>query len=143
MENPLDYKRAYASQKAGAARRGIEWQLTFEQWLDWWGDDIARRGTGSGQLQMQRFADSGPYALGNIRKGVPKNNRETASAVMRNKRSAKAAADHQARLDAMMWLPSAPDQDDFYYSGEEETANKYAARVNTTFPRTHQLARIL
>lgn len=59
--------------------RRIEWELTFEQWVEWWGDDIELRGQGSDNLQMQRINDTGPYALGNIVKGTPKQNTATAN----------------------------------------------------------------
>jgi hypothetical protein len=74
-------KQAYRNQKYGAKRRGIEWQLTFEQWLEFWGDDLPERGRGRHNLSMQRPCDSGPYALGNIRKGTPKDNGRTRAAM--------------------------------------------------------------
>jgi len=73
------YFKSYQAQKSGAIRRGIEWKLTFREWRDWWGDDIDKRGRGANQLQMQRFNDTGPYALGNIVKGTPAQNAATAN----------------------------------------------------------------
>ena len=69
----------FLSQRSGARSRRIEWCLTFEEWLAWWGDDIGRRGRGKNNLQMQRLGDTGPYALGNIVKGTPKENTATAN----------------------------------------------------------------
>ena len=74
-------KQAYRTQKRGARHRGIEWQLTFEQWQEWWGEDLPKRGRGRNDLSMQRPCDSGPYALGNIRKGTPKDNARTRAAM--------------------------------------------------------------
>lgn len=133
------YRKAYAAQERGAKRRGIAWEFSFEEWLSWWGDDIDRRGSREFQLQMQRNQDAGPYAAWNVRNGRPRQNVATATAMAQNRKSVKAAAEHQARLDAMMFAPSAPPDDDFYYADEEETANKYAARVQSNFPRTSQL----
>ncbi|WP_186263308.1 hypothetical protein [Burkholderia gladioli] len=96
------YKIAFQTQRHNAARRGIGWELTFEQWLDWWGDDIERRGVGPEKLQMQRFGDSGPYALGNIKKGVPKENARTAALVLQNRKSQERKREHQAELDALI-----------------------------------------
>ena len=84
-------RRAFFSQKAGAKDRGVGWELTFDQWLQWWGDDLPNRGHGHDKLQMQRIADSGPYSLENIRKGYPRDNRRTAATVAHNEESAKAA----------------------------------------------------
>ena len=77
--NPRYYK-AFQSQRSGARSRRIEWCLTYEEWLVWWGDDIERRGRGPDDLQMQRRNDIGPYTLGNISKGTPKQNAATAMA---------------------------------------------------------------
>lgn len=80
----LDAKKAlqaYRSQKHNANRRGIGWELTFKEWCDFWGDDIDRRGRGGNQLGMQRILDSGPYKLGNIIKGHPRDNINTRWAV--------------------------------------------------------------
>jgi hypothetical protein len=85
------YRLAFNTQRHNAKRRGIGWELTFEQWLAWWGEDIERRGSGECDLQMQRVADAGPYALGNIKKGTPKQNSATASIVRQNEACARAA----------------------------------------------------
>lgn len=70
-------KHKFDVQRGNAKRRGIEWKFTFEQWLEWWGDDIDRRGVGPDDLQMQRYHDKGPYSPENVRKGVPKDNAKT------------------------------------------------------------------
>ncbi len=47
LESPLDRKLArqrYYAQRKNAKQRGIGWELTFQQWLDWWGEDLDRRG---------------------------------------------------------------------------------------------------
>lgn len=124
----------------GAKWRGIGWELTFDQWLEFWGADLDRRGNGTDSLQMQRFADSGPYAVGNIRKGRPQQNVKTASAVRKNKASARAAAEHQKRLDAMMFAPSAPDPEFDLAGDDENTGNRHGNRVTTSFPRSWHFA---
>ncbi len=72
------FKRRYQVQRNEAISiRGIEWNLTFDQWLAWWGDDIWNRGCRAGQLVMARYGDQGAYEIGNIRKASPgENNRE-------------------------------------------------------------------
>lgn len=62
------YRRQYSFQKCTAKYRGIEWQFTYDQWIDWWGDDIANRGCRRGQLVMARNGDVGPYHPDNVRK---------------------------------------------------------------------------
>lgn len=64
--NPL--KVAYWTQKDNARRRNIEFSLTFNDWVTWWGDDINKRGTGPLDICMARLGDTGPYALDNIKK---------------------------------------------------------------------------
>ncbi len=102
-------RQRFSQQRAGAKRRGIEWRLTFDQWLEWWGDDLDRRGRASWQLQMQRFHDRGAYELGNIRKGTPADNSRTAASVRLARESNQRAVAYQASLDD---LPYAADEDD-------------------------------
>lgn len=55
----------FTMQRKAAAQRGVAWELTFEQWLEIWGDKLPLRGrTG---LVMARNGDTGPYAAGNVR----------------------------------------------------------------------------
>lgn len=69
-----DYKHRYGIQRCHAIKRGIEWCFTFETWLEWWGDDIANRGRGSGKLVMARYNDTGPYHPNNVRKATHNEN---------------------------------------------------------------------
>jgi hypothetical protein len=96
------YKIAYNVQKRNAALRGIAWEITFEEWLAWWGDDIGRRGRGECDLQMQRIADSGPYKLGNIKKGVPLQNAKTAAIMKMNEACERAAEIRRAASAELM-----------------------------------------
>ena len=96
-------KKAFCNQKNAAKRRGIGWELTFDQWLSWWGADLDNRGPSRDNLQMQRFADQGPYALGNIKKGTPRDNSKTAGKGKQNRASERKKREHQAYLDALMW----------------------------------------
>lgn len=111
--NQSDIKQKYRTQKSVAKRRGIEWKLTFEQWLAWWGSDLSNRGTGKNKLQMQRLHDKGAYEIGNIVKGYPLQNAITRGNCILKKNQDKKAAEHQKRLDAMMFEPSLEDSDDF------------------------------
>ena len=93
-------RTAYAKQKSSARSRGIEWEFNFESWLDWWGYDFDRRGTGPNDLQMQRFADSGPYASWNVKKGAPRDNAATRGHMTRKRNSEAAKAVIEAARDA-------------------------------------------
>lgn len=61
-------KVAFRAQKYGAAQRGIQFLMTFEEWWSWWQIDNRweRRGRNSGQLVMARDNDEGPYHIDNI-----------------------------------------------------------------------------
>jgi hypothetical protein len=71
---PIKYKgkyisSIYATAKSNAKARGVPFNLTIDEWYDWW---IAtghwhERGCRKGQYVMARFSDKGPYALGNIK----------------------------------------------------------------------------
>jgi hypothetical protein len=120
------YQQAYYTQKHNARLRGIEFLLTFKEWCDFWGEDIDRRGSGPNDLQMQRHADTGPYAIGNIRKGTPKQNSATAERMRRKRETEAAAAELQAALDRMMFEESMPERDD---DGREKT---YSLGIRTS-----------
>lgn len=114
-------KAKFAGQKCGAKNRGIEWKLTFEEWINWWGDDIEKRGTGHDKLQMQRYGDKGAYELGNIKKGYPKDNRATWAKTVATRKAEKAKQEHEAWLNALMYQPSNPPKD---YEDDEESIEK-------------------
>lgn len=59
---------AYLVQRQAAKRRGIEWLLSFEQWLAIWmaSGNWENRGCGVGRFCMARHGDAGPYAVGNV-----------------------------------------------------------------------------
>ncbi len=61
------YKEQYRIQKQNARRRGIGFEITYEQWLEVWGDKIEQRGVGKGKYCMARNNDQGPYAIDNVK----------------------------------------------------------------------------
>jgi hypothetical protein len=106
-----DPREAYKAQRANARRRGIAWDLTFDQWLAWWGADLVRRGVGPDRLQMQRIGDAGPYALGNIRKGYPRDNMRTYSIVCANRRAGALKADAERARDVLPVVSDEPEDE--------------------------------
>ena len=70
----MTYIDKYTKQKYHAARRGIQFNLTYEEWIGFWGDDILNRGRGKGNLQMCRNLDQGSYQLDNIHKATCEQN---------------------------------------------------------------------
>lgn len=68
------YIKQYHEQKNGAQKRGIDWQFTYDEWINWWGDDINKRGRYKGQLVMARYGDTGPYHPNNVRKATKEEN---------------------------------------------------------------------
>jgi len=75
-EQTYKYWRAFQEQRSGAKKRGIEWQLTWEEWLNWWEStgQINNRGKYKGQYVMCRHGDTGPYSLSNIYCDLTDNN---------------------------------------------------------------------
>ncbi len=61
-------KEAFKSQRGSAIKRGIDFQFTYEEWINWWGDDIVYRGQGRDKLVMARHGDIGPYHPDNCKK---------------------------------------------------------------------------
>jgi hypothetical protein len=60
--------QAYRYQKNNAAARGVEWGLSFAQWLQVWtlSGKIDQRGRGKGKYCMSRIKDTGGYVMGNV-----------------------------------------------------------------------------
>jgi hypothetical protein len=67
-------RAAYIDQRNRAKSRGVAWEITFEEWVEWWGTDIDLRGRQRFELQMCRYDDVGPYKLGNIYKATQAEN---------------------------------------------------------------------
>jgi len=63
------YKEKYYLQKYIAIERGIEWLLTFKQWMKIWTDSghLHERGRKLGQYCMSRPGDKGPYSVDNVK----------------------------------------------------------------------------
>lgn len=64
--NERTARRAFTKQRATAKLRGIAWELSFTQWLEFWGDKLSLRGRSPDSLVMARLGDEGPYREGNI-----------------------------------------------------------------------------
>lgn len=64
----IQAKQKFRNQKYKAQQRGIDWQLTFDQWYKWWQDTghWHQRGITAGKYVMSRYGDQGPYSLDNI-----------------------------------------------------------------------------
>jgi hypothetical protein len=58
----------FFTQRATSKDRGIDFTLSFSEWLGIWiaSGKLLRRGRQCGQYVMARNGDRGPYALGNI-----------------------------------------------------------------------------
>lgn len=63
-----DPKGRYLAQKHHAIARGVEWQISFDDWHQWWKDSghYHERGRLSNEYCMCRKGDTGPYSLENI-----------------------------------------------------------------------------
>lgn len=62
------HRKQYSFQKCTAKYRGIDWNFTYDTWIEWWGEDISKRGCKKDQLVMARNGDIGPYSPDNVRK---------------------------------------------------------------------------
>lgn len=94
-------KDAWIFQRARAQKRGIEFLLTFEEWLKIWMDSghIHERGKFKHQYCMARNGDCGPYAVGNVSiMTMEKNQSEQKNPWL----GRKATDDHKAKLSAGM-----------------------------------------
>lgn len=58
----------YRTHRSNAAKRGVEFLLTFEEWWQIWQDSgkWPERGAGPNKYCMSRYGDTGAYAVGNV-----------------------------------------------------------------------------
>jgi hypothetical protein len=66
--------RFYTQRWHAEKSRGIDWHLSYEQWLEVWGDLIHQRGRGKGKMHMCRIGDQGAYEMGNVFIGTHEQN---------------------------------------------------------------------
>lgn len=60
--------RLYTAQRLAAAKRGVEWRISFPEWLSVWMESghWHERGRGAGRYCMARHGDVGPYSVANV-----------------------------------------------------------------------------
>ena len=73
----------FAQQKAGAKKRGIEWDMTFEEWCKIWEPHWEKRGQHRDGRVMCRAHDQGAYRVDNVRIDTPKSNAAEAALMRR------------------------------------------------------------
>jgi hypothetical protein len=78
-------RKKYSEHKSRAKRRGIAFEMTFQQWWAIWQDRYDDRGVLKHQLGMCRTRDEGGYSPGNVRLDTPKGNGADRSMVVRVK----------------------------------------------------------
>jgi hypothetical protein len=64
----------YDQHRVHAKRRGITFDLTFDEWWSIWQESGKWEERGRGGYQMCRLGDQGPYAIGNVRIDTQRNN---------------------------------------------------------------------
>lgn len=62
------FQRQYQVHRHNAKTRGIDWNFTYDTWIEWWGEDVVNRGHSKGKLVMARNGDTGPYSPENCQK---------------------------------------------------------------------------
>ena len=72
----INAKTKFNAHKSNAKRRGIEFLLTFDQWLDIWekSGNCDKRGRGADKYCMCRVGDTGSYSVDNVFIGQGKHN---------------------------------------------------------------------
>lgn len=61
-------RKCWLDQRATSKTRGVEFNLSFEEYCEFWGDDFENKGIKMNDLCMGRYDDAGPYEVGNIYK---------------------------------------------------------------------------
>lgn len=126
MGNIKNLRAKFNGQKVNAKKRGIEWNLTFKQWCDFWGGDIEKRGRGHDKLQMQRYSDKGGYEIGNIKKGYPYQNSKTAGNVKKNKAAIMNKEEREKQYDCFPVCDEELDDEDIEFMRQKELTKELA-----------------
>lgn len=66
---PRTSYQMFTAQRANSGQRGIDFLLSYEEWLGIWvaSGKLSKRGRGKNKYVMARFGDKGPYAVGNVK----------------------------------------------------------------------------
>jgi len=59
-------KGRFYQHRCNAQQRGVPFTLTFEEWINLWGDKYEKRGCKEGDYVMCRQGDVGAYEAGNV-----------------------------------------------------------------------------
>lgn len=101
----------YRLQKKNARDRGIEFLLTYNDWLQIWiqSGKLEHRGRHKGNYVMCRKKDSGPYAVGNVFIATTSENIKYSHDSRREK--IKAKDDMIASLKQKLWIKNLHSKD--------------------------------
>lgn len=68
LQAPGSMAQRYRTQRISAGKRGIQWEITFPEWMAVWLDSgkLEQRGVGASKYCMARHGDTGPYKVGNV-----------------------------------------------------------------------------
>jgi len=95
----------YRQHKANAKRRGIEFDMSFDEWWALWRPHFENRGRESGQVQMCRTADDGAYRPGNVRiDSVESNQAERRTTMIRRANERDWTIEGEDRSELRDWL---------------------------------------
>lgn len=61
-----DPSQAFSAQRNNSKERGIDFEMTFDEWWTIWEPYFHMRGRGKNELCMARNGDAGPYKVGNV-----------------------------------------------------------------------------
>jgi hypothetical protein len=91
----------YTRHKANAKRRGITFDLSFDEWWGIWTESRrwSQRGWKPGQFVMSRYGDEGPYAVGNVYISGAKRNLKDA-----RKKAVRAIKRHTANSTTVIFV---------------------------------------
>lgn len=92
-EYSFNYKftplKRYHCQKGTAKRRGVPFNITFEEWWAMWEPYWDKRGVGKDKYAMCRFNDTGAYEIGNVYIDTYGNNSRLAAVLQKQKQDPK------------------------------------------------------
>ena len=101
---PPEAKLKFQQHRASAKQRGIEFDLTFEEWWVIWEPHFGNRGRSTEQFQMCRTRDEGAYRAGNVRIDTARSNMAEREATMTRRKVMSALPGEESVASAQSWV---------------------------------------
>ena len=101
---PPEAMYKFQQHRANAKQRGIEFDLTFDEWWAIWEPHFHNRGSASTQFNMCRTRDEGAYRTGNVRIDTARANHAEDQVTITRRATIAAEIPRETMYAARSWI---------------------------------------